>query len=61
MDKYMDLSEDLKILTFKFSKFLKFSFVMIYVIHKILVLIQNHLSNDNDSIFKYLLRTIIGF
>ena len=57
----MDLSEDLKILTFKFSKFLNFSFVMIYAIHKILVLIKNHLSNLSDSIFKCLLRTIIGF
>ena len=32
---------------------LNFNFAMIYIIHKILVLIKNHLSNLKDSIFEF--------
>ena len=42
----MDLLEDLKI------SLLNFIFVMIYIIHKILVLLKNHLNYFKD-IFKY--------
>ena len=42
----MDLLEDLKI------SLLSFNFVMIYIIHKILVLLKNHLNYIKDSIFK---------
>ena len=40
---------------------LKFKFVMIYMIHKILVLLKNHLNYHKDNIFKCFLRSIIDF
>ena len=46
MKKIINLSEDLKI------SLLNFSFVMIYIIHKILVLIKNHRNYLKDNIFK---------
>ena len=42
----MDVWEDLKI------SILNFSFVMIYIIHKILVLLKNHLNYLKDNIFE---------
>ena len=33
---------------------------MIYIIHKILVLIKNHLNYVRDNIFENFLRTIVG-
>ena len=42
----MDLLEDLKI------SLLNFNFVMIYIIHKILVMLKNHLNYLKDSIFE---------
>ena len=44
--KKMDLLEDLKM------SLLNFSFVMIYIIHKILVLLKNHLNYLKDNIFE---------
>ena len=44
----MHLLKDFKI------SLLDFSFVMIYIIHKTLVLIKNHLSYLKDNIFEYL-------
>ena len=32
---------------------LSFNFVMIYIIHKMLVLLKNHLNYFKDSIFEY--------
>ena len=43
----MDLLEDLKI------SLLNFTFVMIYIIHKMLILFKNHLNYLKDSIFEY--------
>ena len=43
----MDLLKDLK------AALLNFSFIMIYTIHKVLVLIKNHLNYLKDNIFKY--------
>ena len=42
----MYFSEDIK------TSFLKFSFVMIYIIHKMLVFLKNDLNYLRDSIFK---------
>ena len=42
----MDLLEDLKI------SLLNFSFVMIYIIQKMLVLLKNHLNYLKDNIFE---------
>ena len=42
----MDLLKDLKM------SLLNFSFGMIYVIHKLLVLLKNHLNYLKDSIFE---------
>ena len=42
----MDLLEDLKM------SLLNFSFVVIYIINKILVLLKNHLNYVKDSIFE---------
>ena len=42
----MDLFEDLKKLL------LNFSFIMIYTIHNILVLIKNHMNYLQDNIFE---------
>ena len=38
---------------------LNFNFVMIYIIHKMLVLIKNNLNYLKDIIFEYFLRSII--
>ena len=43
----MDLLKDLK------ASLLNFSFIMIYTVHKVLVLIKNHLNYLKDNIFKY--------
>ena len=51
----MNLLKDLKMLL------LNFSFFMIYIIHKMLVLIKNNLNYLKDSIFKCFLRSIIDF
>ena len=51
----MDLLEYLKL------TFIHFNFAMICIIHKITVLLKNHLNYLKDSIFKCLLRSIIGF
>ena len=42
----MDLLEDLKM------QFLNFNFVMIYIIHRILVLLKNNLNYLRESIFE---------
>ena len=42
----MDLLEDFKML------FLNFNFVMIYIIHKMLVLLKNHQNYLKDDIFE---------
>ena len=42
----MDLLEDLKM------SFLNFNFLMIYIIHKMLVLLKNHLNYLKESIFE---------
>ena len=42
----MDLLEDLRM------SLLNFNFVMIYIIHKILVLFKNHLNYLNDNVFE---------
>ena len=42
----MDLLEDLQM------PLLNFNFVMIYIIHKMLVLVKNHLNYVKDSIFE---------
>ena len=46
----MDLLEDLKISLFNFS------FVMIYMIHKMLVLLKNYLNYLKDNIFECFLK-----
>ena len=46
----MDLLEDLKM------PLLNFNFVMVYVIHKILVLLKIHLNSIKDSIFECFLK-----
>ena len=51
----MDFLEDLKM------SLLNFNFAMIYLIHKILVLLQNHLNYLKDNISKCFLRIIINF
>ena len=53
--KKRDLLEDLKM------SLLNFSFVMIYIIHKMLVLLKNNLNYLKDSIFECFLRSIIYF
>ena len=40
---------------------LNFKFAMIYIIHKILVLIRNHMDYLKDNIFECFLRSIIDF
>ena len=42
----MDLSQDLRM------SLLNFNFVMVYIIHKILVLPKNHLKYLKDNIFE---------
>ena len=51
----MDLLEDLRM------PLLNFSFVMIYIIHKTLVLLKNLRNYLKDNIFGYFLRSIIDF
>ena len=51
----MDLLEDLKM------SLLIFRFFMIYIIHKILVLLKNHLNYLKDNILNALLRSITEF
>ena len=46
----MDLLEDLKIVL------LNFSFGMIYIIHKMLALLKNHLNYLKDNIFECLFK-----
>ena len=41
--------------------YFKFSFVVIYIIHKILVSLKNRLNFLKDSIFECFLRSIIDF
>ena len=45
----------------KLSKNLNFNFIMIYIIHKTLLLLENHLNYLTDSIFERFLRTIIDY
>ena len=47
----MDLLKDLK------NSLLNFSIIMIYTIHKISVLIKNHLKNLKDNIFECFLKS----
>ena len=51
----MDLLENLKM------SLSSFNFVVIYTIHKILVLIKNNLNYLKDSIFECFLRSITDF
>ena len=53
--KNMDLLKDLKMSP------LNFKFVMIYIIHKMLVLVKNNLNYLKDSIFIACLKSIINF
>ena len=50
----MDLLKDLRM------SLLNFSFVMIYIIHKILVFIKNNLNYLKDNIFEFFL-SIVDF
>ena len=45
----------------KLSKNLNFNFIMIYIIHKTLLLLENHLNYLTDSIVECFLRTIIDY
>ena len=49
----MDLLEDLKM------SLLNSNFVMIYIIHKMLVLLKNHLSYIKDNIFECFFKKFI--
>ena len=40
---------------------LNFNFVIIHIIHKILVLIKNHINYIKDNIFEFFLKSIIDF
>ena len=51
----MDLIKDLRQLLLNFNS------VMIYIIHKILVLIKNHLNYLKDNLFECFSRSIIDF
>ena len=51
----MDLLEDLKMTV------LNFNFAMIYIVHKMLVLLKIHLNYLKDRIFECFLRGIIDF
>ena len=48
----MNLLENLK------KSLLNFSFIMIYTIHKILLLIKNHLNYLKDNIFECFLKSL---
>ena len=45
----------------KYLRLSLLNFVMIYIIHKILVLIKNHLNYLKDNLFECFLRSIIDF
>ena len=49
----MNLLEDSRV------SLLNFNFVMVYTIHKISVLLKNHLTYLKDNILKWFLRNII--
>ena len=51
----MDLLEDLKM------SLLNFNFVMIYIIHKMLVLLKNYLNNLKDSILEFFFKEYFYF
>ena len=51
----MDLLEDIKM------SLLNFNFVMIYIIHKMLLLLKNHVNCLRNSIFECFLRRVIFF
>ena len=51
----MDLLEDLRM------SLLNFNFVMIHIIHKILVLIKNHLNYPTEIFLNSFLRSIVDF
>ena len=51
----MDFLEDLRI------SLLNFNFVVIHIIHKVLVLIKNHMIYLQDNIFDCFLKSIIDF
>ena len=51
----MDLLKDLKMLI------LNFSFVLIYIIHKMLVLLKNHMNYLKDNFLNAFLRSIVDF
>ena len=51
----MNLLEDLKM------SLLNFSFVMIYIIHKMLLLLKNNLNYLKDTIFECFLTSIMTF
>ena len=40
---------------------LNFNFIMIYIIHKVLVLLKNHMNYLKDSISKCFVKSIIDF
>ena len=40
---------------------LNFNFIMIYKIHKMLILLENHRNYLKDSIFECILRSMIDF
>ena len=40
---------------------LNFNFVIIHIIHKILVMITNHINYIKDNIFEFFLKSIIDF
>ena len=51
----MDLLKDLKMLI------LNFRFVLIYIIHKMLVLLKNHMNYLKDNFLNAFLRSIVDF
>ena len=51
----MNLLEDIKM------SLLSFNFVMIYIIHKMLLLLKNHVNYLRNSIFECFLRRVIFF
>ena len=51
----MNLLEDIKM------SLLNFNFVMIYIIHKMLLLLKNHVNYLRNSIFECFLRRVIFF
>ena len=49
----MNVLEDLKM------SLSNFSYAMVYIIHKMLILIKNHLNYSRDNTFQFFLRSII--